>query len=145
MCLHCHQITGTCNPLLVTRGPGVPGRARQNVGMPSGMARGDPCCPRGLLNPPRYDDMHALPSRLHGTCPEVGGHAVRGVIPMVTRAGQGRGWWMTPPQQALGGGALSSLIPLANHILIEFRRTCKKLVRFCHSIFLTNVPVIPGK
>ena len=74
-----------------------------------------------------------------GTCLEVRGHPVRGnPLRNLTRPGDSG-------DPTCGGGPSCPTNAPANQILIEFQRTCKNLVQFCYSIFLTDVPVIPVK
>lgn len=74
-----------------------------------------------------------------GTCLEVRGHPVRrNPHSNLTRPGNSG-------NQTCNGGPSCPPNTLSNHILIEFQLTCKNLVQFCYSIFLTDVPVIPVK
>lgn len=79
------------------------------------------------------------PILLTGTCLDVRGHPVRSnPHSNLTRL-------RDSGNQTCNGRPSCSPNTSTNQILIEFQRTCKNLVQFCYSIFLTDVPVIPVK
>lgn len=107
------------------------------VGMSSGMAWGNHCLPLGLWI--LLGIVTRTLSHPASTCLEVRGHPVRGnPHGNLTRPGDSGNW-------TCNSGPSCPPNTLTNHILIEFQWTCKNLVQFCYSIFLTDVPMIPVK